>query len=65
MAHEPWTAGRFASSLRTQLFKEHLGFTDDEAKRWLGDPAGDTFFREFWLTRANNNTAIYEEVCEL
>ncbi|XP_054719269.1 phospholipase D2-like [Uloborus diversus] len=58
----PHQAGVFCYSLRTALFKEHLGLmhkTNLEID--LQDPSSDEFFAE-WTKIALKNTEIYEEV---
>jgi phospholipase D1/2 len=48
----------FAHSLRMQLFKEFLGNGDEEL---LTDPLSDRF-TSYWLTTAQNNTALYRHI---
>lgn len=58
LAGEPRQVSQFAYSLRTAIFKEHLGTTDEEIIR---DPLGDTFSNE-WISCAARNTNLYREL---
>ncbi len=59
--------GKFCSSLRKQLFKEHLGTLPEQMfgnshNLDVTDPLSDDFFLNSWKTTAESNTAIYEKV---
>lgn len=55
-------AGRFASSLRRTLFREHLGIKEMDFSIDLSDPTCDAFYKKVWLHRASINTTIYHKV---
>lgn len=57
-----YKAGRFARSLRMNLFKEHLGLFDDSSVD-ITDPISDDFYNNVWLKTAQRNTEVYDEVC--
>lgn len=76
MNGKPYQSGKFAGSLRRQLFREHLGMLeacppgnrDDEhstdARREkinIDDPASESFFN-LWKEIADKNTLLFEEV---
>uniref|UniRef100_A0A915JJJ0 phospholipase D n=1 Tax=Romanomermis culicivorax TaxID=13658 RepID=A0A915JJJ0_ROMCU len=67
-----YLAGKFCSSLRRQLFAEHLGFLDEkissadkiekeQIRDLLQDPICDKFYQYFTDT-AKKNTEIYDEI---
>ncbi|KRX15305.1 Phospholipase D1 [Trichinella nelsoni] len=60
-----YQAGRFAFSLRTDLFAEHLGLSDTSAKRKsqldIRDPVSTEFFTT-WKQIAARNADIFEKV---
>ncbi|KRX82147.1 Phospholipase D1 [Trichinella sp. T6] len=60
-----YQAGRFAFSLRTDLFAEHLGLSDTSAKRKsqldVRDPVSTEFFTT-WKQIAARNADIFEKV---
>jgi phospholipase D1/2 len=58
MNGKPFSAARFAQSLRLSLFKEHLCISDDQL---ILDPLSDTF-NEYWSHTALLNTSIYRDV---
>lgn len=60
MDGKPFEVGRFSSSLRQNLMKEHLGMS--EMTRLLQDPVNDELFFNNWIVVAERNTGIYEEV---
>ena len=69
MNGKPYKAGKFASSLRKRLMKEHLGILDGvlhqaepEFDIDVEDPISDSFFVDVWSRIAKENTKIYEEV---
>ncbi|XP_052810030.1 phospholipase D1-like isoform X3 [Mya arenaria] len=55
-------AGKFATSLRRTLFREHLGIKEDDFHIDLSDPVCDKFYKNVWLTQASINTTIYHKV---
>ena len=54
--------GKFAGSLRKQLFREHLGLLWSEEKINIDDVVKKSFYRDVWCSRSRRNTEIYEEV---
>lgn len=54
-----YKAGRFARSLRIDLFREHLGI---DPSMDISDPISDDFFNNVWLKTAKTNTEIFDEV---
>lgn len=67
MAGKPFSVGRLVSSLRRQIFREHLGLRANigeelNPKDPLCDPVCDMFFKEVWLKTAARNTSIFEKV---
>lgn len=63
MSGKDHMAGRFASSLRRTLFREHLGIKEMDFEIDLSDPTCDEFYKNVWLHRASVNTTIYHKVC--
>ena len=63
MSGKEHMAGRFASSLRRTLFREHLGIKEMDFNIDLSDPTSDEFYKNVWLHRASINTTIYHKVC--
>uniref|UniRef100_A0A7N0ZYU0 phospholipase D n=1 Tax=Kalanchoe fedtschenkoi TaxID=63787 RepID=A0A7N0ZYU0_KALFE len=61
MNGEPWTAGKFAHSLRISLWAEHLGLNAGQARQ-IHDPIADATYKDLWLATAKANTMIYHEV---
>ncbi|XP_028083799.1 phospholipase D zeta 2-like isoform X3 [Camellia sinensis] len=61
MNGDPWKAGKFALSLRLSLWSEHLGLHAGEIKR-IRDPIADSTYKDLWLTTAETNTTIYQDV---
>ncbi|XP_013413874.1 phospholipase D2-like [Lingula anatina] len=61
MDGEVFQAGKFAQSLRINLFREHLGYVEDDNSKLL-DPVIDSFYRGTWIKQATLNTATYERV---
>ncbi|KAK6187642.1 hypothetical protein SNE40_005621 [Patella caerulea] len=53
--------GRFASSLRTTLFREHLGLSDSDTLD-ITDIVRQDFYKNIWLKQAAINTTIYDTV---
>ncbi|KAL4233460.1 hypothetical protein ACF0H5_008141 [Mactra antiquata] len=62
MAGKEHMAGRFASSLRRTLFREHLGIKEYDFNIDLSDPVCDDFYKHIWLHQASINTTIYHKV---
>ncbi|XP_053397424.1 phospholipase D1-like [Mercenaria mercenaria] len=62
MSGKEHMAGRFASSLRRTLFREHLGIKEMDFKIDLSDPTCNEFYKNVWLHRASVNTTIYHKV---
>lgn len=54
--------GKFAGSLRKQLFREHLGILKTNEKLDLTDIVRKSFYRDIWCDRSKLNTEIYDEV---
>ncbi|CAG0925842.1 unnamed protein product, partial [Notodromas monacha] len=62
---------KYASSLRKQLFKEHLGLLPEQNETNssavmredydVSDPIAADFWNNVWLATAENNTRIYEK----
>eukprot|EP00249_Psilotum_nudum_P019640 c27353_g1_i1 orf=427-3258(+) len=59
MNYKPWKAGKFAHSLRTCLWAEHLGLHQSEMDLVM-DPVSETTYKDIWMMRAQINTRIYE-----
>uniref|UniRef100_A0A914HQS8 Phospholipase n=1 Tax=Globodera rostochiensis TaxID=31243 RepID=A0A914HQS8_GLORO len=71
MDGKAFRAGKFASSLRTRLMREHLGLLEDSLPKTspgkaaeidVTDPICPTFYEDHWCQIAASNTRIYEEV---
>ncbi|KAL6416719.1 hypothetical protein ACFW04_013200 [Cataglyphis niger] len=58
----PFLCGKFASSLRKQLFREHLGLLNAEEDINIDDIIIKSFYKDIWCARSKQNTKIYEEV---
>lgn len=58
----PFPRGKFASSLRKRLFREHLGLLDTKEEINIDDAVIRSFYRDVWCARSKRNTEIYEEV---
>ncbi|ESO83442.1 hypothetical protein LOTGIDRAFT_222671 [Lottia gigantea] len=52
--------GKFASSIRTTLFREHLGLDSDDLD--ITDIVHDDFYKGVWIKQAVVNTTIYDKV---
>lgn len=52
--------GRFTSTLRQTLMKEHLGMS--EISDQLKDPLNDQFYRTNWLKVAKKNAQLFDQV---
>ncbi|GJT65663.1 phospholipase D zeta 1-like protein [Tanacetum coccineum] len=61
MNEEPWSAGKFANSLRLSLWSEHLGLHGEEVIR-IRDPIADKTYKDLWLATAMANSQIYQDV---
>lgn len=61
MNGEPWSAGKFANSLRLSLWSEHLGLHGEEIS-WIKDPIVDKTYKDLWLATAMANSQIYQDV---
>ncbi|KAK0092201.1 hypothetical protein PV326_001951 [Microctonus aethiopoides] len=57
-----YPCGKFAGSLRKQLFREHLGLQWSKEKINIDDPIKRSFYMEVWKKRSKYNTEIFEEV---
>lgn len=66
-----YKAGKFASSLRMRLMREHLGLleesfpktqTEKAAQIDVTDPVCSSFYEDQWCQVAAANTRIYEDV---
>lgn len=64
MDGEMVAVGLYASSLRKQLFSEHLGLLDSTTAGTVDivDPISDHFFHNVWAATSSMNTEILEEV---
>ncbi|XP_075972616.1 phospholipase D isoform X2 [Anticarsia gemmatalis] len=65
MNGEAFPCGKVAGALRKRLFREHLGFMDDDLDRAgisLDDCCCDDFYRNLWKATSKNNTDMYEDV---
>lgn len=58
----PFPRGKFASSLRKRLFREHLGLLGTKEEINIDDAIIRSFYKEVWCARSKRNTEIYEEV---
>lgn len=58
----PFPSGKFASSLRKQLFREHLGLLNTKEDINIDDVVIKSFYKDIWCARSKQNTEIYEEV---
>ncbi|XP_026831180.1 phospholipase D2 isoform X3 [Ooceraea biroi] len=58
----PFPCGKFASSLRKQLFREHLGLMNIRDDINIDDAIIKSFYKDVWCARSKRNTEIYEEV---
>ncbi|XP_011168576.2 phospholipase D2 isoform X2 [Solenopsis invicta] len=58
----PFPSGKFASSLRKQLFREHLGLLNTKENINIDDAIIRSFYKDIWCARSKRNTEIYEEV---
>jgi len=58
----PFPCGKFASSLRKQLFHEHLGLLNTKEDINIDDVVIKSFYKDIWCARSKRNTEIYEEV---
>lgn len=58
----PFLCGKFASSLRKQLFREHLGLLNNKEDINIDDAVIKSFYKDVWCARSKQNTKIYEEV---
>lgn len=58
----PFPCGKFASSLRKQLFREHLGLLNVKENIYIDDAIIRSFYKDVWCARSKQNTEIYEEV---
>ena len=61
MDGKPWRAGRFAHSLRLSLWSEHLGIDASDVATIL-DPVGDVTYKNVWMSTAQRNTDLYQDV---
>ncbi|XP_012944337.1 phospholipase D1 [Aplysia californica] len=57
-----YQAGRFASSLRWTIFREHLGLLHEADFVDLTDITRDSFYKDVWIRRAAVNTTCYDKV---
>ncbi|CAG7818835.1 unnamed protein product [Allacma fusca] len=61
MDGKEYKAGKFAHSLRVNLFREHLGLLQN-LEVDLRDPISDDFYVDVWLNTSITNTEIYDTV---
>ncbi|XP_065911385.1 phospholipase D2-like [Dysidea avara] len=60
---QPIQVGRFAHSLRTHLFREHLGLLDNsEGEKTVEDPVIRHFYEGTWMNTAVRNTRRLQRV---
>jgi hypothetical protein len=66
MAGAEYQCGKYAGSLRKDIFREHLGQlqTDvlQDRRPDVTDPVSKRFYRDVWQRIATRNTQTYEEV---
>ncbi|XP_036138454.1 phospholipase D2 isoform X3 [Monomorium pharaonis] len=62
MNNIPFLCGKFASSLRKQLFREHLGLLNTKENINIDDAIIRSFYKDIWCARSKRNTETYEEV---
>jgi phospholipase D1/2 len=60
MNGKPYKAGKFAGSLRLQLFREHLGLLESEVD--ILDAVHANVYEKIWKDTSTMNTEIYDEV---
>ena len=60
MDGKEYKAGKFAHSLRTRLFREHLGYLEDDSMD-LRDPISEDFYINVWRRTSLLNTEIYDK----
>nr|XP_012222142.1 PREDICTED: phospholipase D1 [Linepithema humile]XP_012222151.1 PREDICTED: phospholipase D1 [Linepithema humile] len=58
----PFPCGKFASSLRKQLFREHLGLLNTKENINIDDVIIKSFYKDIWCARSKRNTELHEEV---
>ena len=58
----PYNCGKFAGSLRKQLFREHLGLIWSGENIKIKDIIKKSFYRDIWRARSKENTEIFEDV---
>ncbi|CAB0042425.1 unnamed protein product [Trichogramma brassicae] len=58
----PYPCGKFAGSLRKQLFREHLGLIWTGENIRLKDILKKSFYHDVWRARSSRNTQIFEDV---
>lgn len=58
----PFPCGKFASSLRKRLFREHLGLLNTKENINIDDIIIKSFYKDIWCARSKRNTELYEEV---
>lgn len=58
----PFPSGKFASTLRKQLFREHLGLLNAKEEININDILIKSFYKDVWCVISKRNTQIYEEV---
>lgn len=54
--------GKFAGSLRKELISEHLGLHKTTEQIDVTDIIKQSFYKDVWRARSNQNTEIYEKV---
>jgi phospholipase D1/2 len=62
MNNIPFSCGKFAGSLRKQLFREHLGLLWSNENINIDDIVQKSFYRDIWCKRSKVNTEIFETV---
>ena len=58
----PYSCGKFAGSLRKQLFREHLGMLWSHENIDIDDIVKKSFYHDIWRARSSTNTEIFEDV---
>ncbi|KAH6554641.1 hypothetical protein KP509_1Z318200 [Ceratopteris richardii] len=61
MDSKPWQAGRFAHSLRTTLWAEHLGISQSEMNV-LVDPVCEKTYKHIWMTTAKVSSSLFYSI---
>ncbi|PRP75984.1 hypothetical protein PROFUN_01700 [Planoprotostelium fungivorum] len=60
MNEQPYQVGKFAHELRKNLWREHLGLSEDDDT--INDPICDRVYNKIWLKTSRKNTTVYNEI---